>query len=490
MRKIIVILIIILSTFSLVGCEFQPKSAYDIAVENGFNGTVEEWLKSLNVVGKSAYDIAVENGFNGTVEEWLKSLNVVGKSAYELAVEIGFDGTMEEWLLSLEGLDAANITINDLYDVAVENGYVGSILNFIEEYMDNDNTQLSIKNNTVLSVVSINCTFQKTVIKSGRLVTEEYASAGAGVIYDLNKEDGSTYIITNYHVVYDYLANTENHISNNIDIYLFGMEYSDYAIDASYIGGSMTNDIAVLKVSNSDLLKNSNAKKVIIGDSNEIIVGQDVYAVGNPGGDGIAITDGIVNVDSENINMTAPDKVTPMNLRVIRTDTAINGGNSGGGLFDANGCLIGIVNAKNIESNVDNVGYAIPMSLVKNLVGSIIDNYNINQTLKINKCILGITTKISSSKSVFDAATNSVKIEQVISVDSISSGSVCDGKLQANDIINSVSINQKQYQIDRNFILSELLFSCRKDEIITLNITRSTSNLDIDITLSNIIVIE
>lgn len=92
--------------------DVTPNSAYKIAVEHGFIGTVEDWLISLKgEPGKSAYDIAVECGFTGTKEEWLTSLKGEpgakgepgkdGKSAYEIAVDHGFEGTEEEWLASI-----------------------------------------------------------------------------------------------------------------------------------------------------------------------------------------------------------------------------------------------------------------------------------------------------------------------------------------------------------------------------------------------------
>ena len=111
------------------------KSAYEIAVENGFKGSEQEWLELLvgkdGVNGKSAYEIAVENGFKGSEKEWLESLKgssgengsngTNGKSAYEIAVENGFKGSEEDWLASLKGADGKSV-----YDVAVENGFKGS----------------------------------------------------------------------------------------------------------------------------------------------------------------------------------------------------------------------------------------------------------------------------------------------------------------------------------------------------------------------------
>ena len=99
------------------------KSAYELAVQNGFSGSVFEWIDSLKgeqgipgdqgdsgtpgtpgKPGKSAYDYAVELGFEGTVEEWLESVNGdPGKSAYDTAVDLGFEGTEQEWLDSIKG---------------------------------------------------------------------------------------------------------------------------------------------------------------------------------------------------------------------------------------------------------------------------------------------------------------------------------------------------------------------------------------------------
>ena len=92
--------------------DVTPNSAYRIAVEHGFVGTVEDWLASLKgETGKSAYEIAVDCGFTGTKEEWLVTLKGEkgdkgdpgkdGKSAYEIAVDHGFTGTEDEWLASI-----------------------------------------------------------------------------------------------------------------------------------------------------------------------------------------------------------------------------------------------------------------------------------------------------------------------------------------------------------------------------------------------------
>ena len=117
------------------------KSAYEVAVGKGYEGSEQEWLESLigekgeqGESGKSAYELAVDNGFKGTLSEWLDSLigkdgiagldgknGKDGKSAYELAVENGFKGSITEWLVSLVGKSGSSA-----YELAVENGYKGT----------------------------------------------------------------------------------------------------------------------------------------------------------------------------------------------------------------------------------------------------------------------------------------------------------------------------------------------------------------------------
>ena len=122
----------------------SPRSAYDVAILNGFQGTEQQFLDSLvgpqgiqGPEGDSAFDIAVAAGFTGTEQEWLESLvgedgaqGVDGQSAFEIAVANGFTGTEQEWLESLigedgiQGVDGADGL--SAYEVAEENGFTGT----------------------------------------------------------------------------------------------------------------------------------------------------------------------------------------------------------------------------------------------------------------------------------------------------------------------------------------------------------------------------
>ena len=200
----------------------------------------------------------------------------------------------------------------------------------------------------LLSAVTVTCRFEKLTTAG---IKEGY-STGSGVIFKLDKANGDAYVITNHHVVYDETSNTKNRISPDINLFLYGQEYADYKIPATYVGGSMQYDLAVLKVSASQVLMKSNAIAAEFADSDSVSVLDLAIAIGNPEGETLSATVGYVNVDSEEIDNPAIEKTqnssgnTLNTLRVMRIDAAVNHGNSGGGLFNEKGQLIGIVNAK------------------------------------------------------------------------------------------------------------------------------------------------
>ena len=137
------------------------KSAYELAVENGYSGSLNEWLASLNGTngnnGKSAYELAVENGYRGTQADWLESLKGIngsnGKSAYELAVEKGYGGTLEEWLASLNGTNGNNG--KSAYELAVENGYRGTMEEWLESLKGAQGQQGATGNNGITPKLKI-----------------------------------------------------------------------------------------------------------------------------------------------------------------------------------------------------------------------------------------------------------------------------------------------------------------------------------------------
>lgn len=356
-----------------------------------------------------------------------------------------------------------------------------------------DNLDITINSNSsenilaaaksLLSTVSVYCEFETSASGFGGMTgqTQKYSSAGSGVIYWLDKKAGDAIIVTNHHVVFDSNANTKNHISNKIQIFLYGQQLAQYAIEAEYIGGSMNYDLAVLKVEKSTVLMESSAVAADIADSNSVSVLETAIAIGNPEGEGISATVGHVNVESEYIQMLGADNQTYVEYRVMRVDAAVNSGNSGGGLFNARGELIGIVNAKMSASSVDNIGYAIPSNVVKGVVENIRYYCEGKDAYTVQRCMMGITVSANSSKAVYDTETGKIRIVEEVMISDITSTSAVKNYLQKNDVINSITIDGVKYEVIRIYNVVDAMLNARVGSSVVLNVTRNGERLDITV---------
>ena len=180
--------------------------------------------------------------------------------------------------------------------------------------------------------------------------------AGSGVILS---EDG--YILTCYHVI-------EN--ANSITV----ATRDGQTYEATLVGGDEEEDIAIIKVEAEGLTP------AVMGDSDTLVVGSPVVAIGNPLGQlGGTVTSGIVSALER--QLTIEDHT----YTLIQTDTAINGGNSGGGLFNSRGELVGLVNAKAAEIGVEGLGFALPLNSIRDYIEDIVAHGYI-----VSKVTLGI----------------------------------------------------------------------------------------------------
>ena len=337
-----------------------------------------------------------------------------------------------------------------------------------------DNQVVAISR-AMLSTVGVQCAFTETYyVVGGGLwpgyTTEDQTvySYGSGVIYTMDKTEGDAYIVTNYHVVYDSAAKEENGISQDIKVYLRG---ESETMQATYIGGSPIYDIAVLRVENSAVLRASAAEAVNIRNSDSILVGENAYAVGNPEASGISATAGIVSVDSEYIQMDAVDGTKGVSFRVIRVDTPINSGNSGGGLYDKKGNLIGIVNAKVSSSNVENIGFAIPTNVAIAIAQNIIDYHAIDASnTNVCRALLGITTGIASSSMTYDVETGIAGLSQVVKIDDLTeTGLAKAAGLEIGYTLCSIQVGERAVvEINRlHQIIDEMLWA-REGNVVTI----------------------
>lgn len=315
------------------------------------------------------------------------------------------------------------------------------------------------------------------------------SASGSGVIFKLSEDKSEAYILTNYHVVYD---GSINMVSKKINVFLYGMESylygSDlnYAISAEYVGGTVKYDLAVLKIRGSEVLLNSNARACDFADSNKVTVLETAIAVGNAGGSGISATMGKVNVESENIALLAADERTELSLRVMRTDAAVNSGNSGGGLFNSKGELIGIVNAKSSSSSTDNIGFAIPSNVAKYIAENILYYCDGKSDCYAYKCMLGIAVRAGELYTEYDEASGILYRKERVKIESVDTGAAAHKLLGAGDIINSITIDGTVYEVTRTFHVVDAMLNARVGSNVVINVTRESEDdglIQVDVTI-------
>ena len=329
----------------------------------------------------------------------------------------------------------------------------------------------------LLSSVNVTCTFEKN--ESGSI--KKTTSYGSGVIYSLDKNKGDAYIITNYHVVYDSLAITKGGISDEIYVNLYGMERptaSDrsYAIKAKYVGGAISYDIAVLKVTGSTVLMKSNARAVTVANSDEVAILDTAIAIGNPGAMGISATVGHINVDSQEIFLQISD--TLIEVRVMRTDAAVNSGNSGGGLFNDKGELIGIINAREADDSINNIGYAIPSNVAK----AIADNAIFYSDGTVKRCLMGVTVGVDEYSTDYDVETGKIHKRERVIIISIEKSSQIKGLLSVGDRINSITVDGKTTEVTRIHHVIDAMLYARAGSHVVINVTRGGVEKNIEFT--------
>ena len=354
---------------------------------------------------------------------------------------------------------------------------------FIENgNQETDYSELKPVSRGILSTVRIVAHFER-YIGYGQTSLSKFKKESSGVIYQLNRETGDAYIITNFHAVYHKDAISTNRISPNIDVYLYGQEDEAYAISATYVGGSLTSEIAVLKVSSSEVLKHSHALAAGVADSNSISIMDEVFAVGNPEGLGLSVTGGNISVEHDELSVLAADGKTTLKLRVIRTTAPINEGNSGGGLYNADGELCGIVVAKKTGDDIDNIAYAIPSNLATLIADILIENYTGSVTVGFNKYQLGVTME-SAAMTVKVNDEGELVCEELVSISEIKEGSVLSGKAELGDIITSISINGTAYSVTRIHNVVEAMLGARLGSTVSLTLLRGDKTVTVTVTVS------
>lgn len=272
------------------------------------------------------------------------------------------------------------------------------------------------------------------------------SGAGSGIIVS---QDG--YILTCAHVVSG---------ATSVKVQLNG---SDQSYDATVVGVDSTSDIAVLKIDATGLTP------AVIGDSDKLAVGETTVAVGNPLGTlSNTVTQGIVS--ALNRQVTVEDN----NMTLIQTDTSISPGNSGGGLFNANGELIGVVNAKSSYSEAEGIGFAIPINTAMDIAQQLIENG------AVARPVLGVSildVQDSSTAQQYGVSALGVYVADVTKGSGAEAAGVQRGDriIAIDDTAVSSTSTVKSYLADKQVGDTVTLQVERDGKVLTLNVTLGNS---------------
>ena len=214
----------------------------------------------------------------------------------------------------------------------------------------------------------------------GQMQPQETESCGSGII--IGKNDSELLIVTNYHVVEDADTLSACFIDNQV-------------YEANLKGANPDNDLAVIAIPLENISDDtlSQIKIATVGDSDALKVGEQVVAIGNALGYGQSVTTGIVSATDRTLQTeaSAVSTATEDLPTYIQTDAAINPGNSGGALVNMDGEVIGINSAKLASTEVEGMGYAIPISRVSDIIETLMNETTRTKVSDAEKSSIGIT---------------------------------------------------------------------------------------------------
>lgn len=315
-----------------------------------------------------------------------------------------------------------------------------------------DNSQSPSPNSeTLLTYSSVTAIADRNIKSIAEINTEtaksdksmkQYTSSGAGSGIIVSS-DG--YILTNNHVISG---------ANKINATVNGE-----SLNAELVGVDSELDIALIKVNKNDL------QPVTFGDSSNIKIGENVVAIGNPLGQlGGTVTKGIISALNRDIT------INNETMSLLQTDAAVNPGNSGGGLFNLQGELIGMVTAKSKSASAEGIGFAIPVNNLKKPLNDLKEFGYIRGRVNIE---MGITdASMLKSSSLYKNYSKGVFITNVPEDSNAKAAGFQSGdciiSINSDEITNITSLNK----ILRNYSAGDIasIGVLRKEENLTLNL--------------------
>ena len=263
--------------------------------------------------------------------------------------------------------------------------------------------------------------------------TYEVPSSGSGIIVGQN--DTELLIVTNNHVVEE---------SNNLKVTFI----NDSTLDATIKGTDADSDLAVISIPLSTIPEDTlNAIKIAtLGDSDEVKVGQGVIAIGNALGYGQSVTVGYVSALNREVR-TDKDGTT---RTLLQTDAAINPGNSGGALLNTKGEVIGINAAKLADTDVEGIGYAIPISFAHDIIDELMNRKTQVEVAEDKQGFLGIQgNNVDSQMTAMYGIPQGAYVYKIVE-----DGPAAKSELREKDIITKVDGEKVKTYADLQKMLS------------------------------------
>ena len=314
----------------------------------------------------------------------------------------------------------------------------------LEDATGSNMTVQEITEKTKASVVEI-----KTESVSSDSWMQQYVTEGAGSGVIISK-DG--YIVTNNHVIDG---------ASKITV----TTADDKSYEARLVGTDSNSDVAVIKIKASDLTP------ATYGNSDQLKVGDMAVAIGNPLGElGGTVTAGIISALDRELSIDGKT------MTLLQTDSSINPGNSGGGLFNGDGQLIGIVVAKSSGSDVEGLGFAIPINKAADVAQQLMDNGYVK-----GQPYTGMSYTEGSQQSDFDSffSNGSSSSSKNVYIASVDSSKAKRAGFQAGDMVFAVDGKQITSFED----LSSIITSHKVGDKVTYTIVRNGKTQDIKLTL-------
>jgi serine protease Do len=376
---------------------------------------------------------------------------ILGAAVFGLVAGISFLGF--NWVYYSVNPDATPFTINIGSDFHLNNNSLNlnpntnpenqiAATTISKDTIQQETDITPIVEATMPSIVTINSTYTETTDWFGQQYSEEFQGSGSGII--VGKNDKELLIATNNHVVEDAEPITVTFID-------------DTQAQAIIKGTDAVADLAVISIDISAISKETmdTIKIATIGDSENVKVGQMAIAIGNALGYGQSVTVGYISAKDREVAIEGNTMV------LLQTDAAINPGNSGGALLNLKGELIGINSVKYASSEVEGMGYAIPISRALPIINELMNRETLTED---EKGYLGVYIRQVTEEV---AATYNWPVGVYV-ISTIEGGAAESAGIVAGDIITKVN----QTEVTAESQLQEKVNSYRAGTDVTLTIMR------------------